>query len=89
MSTNLSINAVTEKGSYGVMDKTTENGIRPEKLAEIVLDEVEKGRSYVDVGQDFKTRVAVWLVFLWPEVLGGIMKKRFKKNKKKEIKTTS
>mmetsp|Transcript_927 Transcript_927/g.1586 ORF Transcript_927/g.1586 Transcript_927/m.1586 type:complete len:269 (+) Transcript_927:69-875(+) len=52
VSTSLSLNALTSSGKYNKTDDTTLNGIPPGKVAERVIEGIEKGESVIDVGWD-------------------------------------
>jgi len=85
VNTNLSVNAVTAGGAkHGRKDKTTANGMDPGVMVRKVLDRVERGDDEIDVNWDSKTRIAVWLKFLWPKKYADFMVTRWKKEKKKE-----
>ncbi|GMH73084.1 hypothetical protein TrST_g10230 [Triparma strigata] len=85
VSTSLSLNALTSSGKYNKTDSTTLNGIPPRKVAERVIEGIEKGESVIDVGWDAKSRVAVWLKFWGGGVLRGIMERRFRKSQREKV----
>lgn len=80
--TNLSKNAVTKGGGkHGKMDSTTDKGMDPDDMAKRVWERVERGEEDIDVNWDFKTKVAVWLRFNAPKVLGWVLGRKWRKER--------
>ncbi|XP_055954503.1 dehydrogenase/reductase SDR family member 7B [Patella vulgata] len=80
--TSLSLNAVTGDGNkYGVMDKTTENGMTPEYVAQRVLEAVMY-QNNDDILSSITPKIAVYLRTIAPSVFFWLMKSRARKGQK-------
>ncbi|XP_046484140.1 dehydrogenase/reductase SDR family protein 7-like [Neodiprion pinetum] len=76
--TSLSLNAITGSGdTYGVMDKSTEEGFTPEYVAEQVLKALLREASEVTVAT-FVPKAAILLRSVLPSVYFWLMRKRAK-----------
>lgn len=74
--TSLSLNALTGSGDkYGVMDKTTESGTSPDKMARNILRAVLREEDDVVFAQT-SAKLAYWLRFLCPPLYFWIMQRR-------------
>jgi dehydrogenase/reductase SDR family protein 7B len=79
ISTNLSMNAVTETGEkYGVMDETTRNGMAPAVAARMTLLAIAQKTPDL-VMADGKTVAAIQGKVQFPELVARLMKSRAKK----------
>ncbi|XP_029174397.1 dehydrogenase/reductase SDR family protein 7-like [Nylanderia fulva] len=77
--TSLSLNALKDDGeTYGLMDKTTENGYEPEYVAERIVKSVVKQETEVTIAP-ISPRAAIVLRTLLPSLYFWIMKNRAKK----------
>ncbi|XP_060580242.1 dehydrogenase/reductase SDR family member 7B-like [Ruditapes philippinarum] len=86
--TNLSRNAVCADGSnYGVLDKTTAEGLPPEKVASLILKAVESHQPEI-IPAKFIYRLVIILRALFPRLVFWILAKRAKKQRKDYIKST-
>eukprot|EP00804_Cyclotella_cryptica_P022095 CCRYP_011576-RA/>CCRYP_011576-RA protein AED:0.16 eAED:0.16 QI:87/1/1/1/1/1/3/675/387 len=78
--TNLSMSAVMGDGkAYSKMDETTANGADPHRVACEILTSVANNKSDFVVAATFSARAALWLKFLAPSFLEGLLMKRFEK----------
>ncbi|XP_046398695.1 dehydrogenase/reductase SDR family protein 7-like isoform X2 [Ischnura elegans] len=85
--TSLSLNALTPSGTaHGVMDETTAAGMSPEKLADMVVNEVAKGQSGELIVSGTLPHLAILLRTLMPSVYFWIMNNRARRLKKEYIK---
>ena len=81
--TALSLNALTGGGErYGQMDATTAAGLDPSVVAREIIDGV-LARKHESVLADLKSRIAILLRALLPNVLCGVMAKRYLKERDK------
>ncbi|CAG0891297.1 unnamed protein product [Darwinula stevensoni] len=82
--TNLSLNALTAKGScHGVMDETTAEGMSPEEVAREIVAAVVMRKREVTVAT-FLPKVAVWIRTLFPSLYFYIMRNRAARLREKE-----
>lgn len=73
--TNISINAVTGKGSkHNKMDESTEQGLSAEECAKQILRAIEAGKEEIFVGG--KELNAVWLKRLFPGLFSKMIRKQ-------------
>lgn len=80
--TALSLNALTGNGqTYGVMDKTTQEGYSPEYVADYTLKAVLKEEKDVLIAP-ITPKLAIYLRTLCPSLYFWIMQKRAKKSEK-------
>ncbi|XP_045213601.2 dehydrogenase/reductase SDR family member 7B-like [Mercenaria mercenaria] len=85
--TNLSKNAVCADGSnYGVLDKTTAEGLPPEKVASLILKAVQSHQPEV-IPAKFIYRLVIILRALFPRLVFWILSKRAQKQRNDYIKT--
>lgn len=80
--TNLSLSALTSDGStHGVMDETTASGMRPEYVAQRILDAVVCRKNEILLAP-LVHRLAVYLRNIFPDLYFQIMLTRANKQKK-------
>jgi len=72
--TNISINAVTEKGQHGQMDESHVNAMSPEECAQIILNAIKSGEEEILVGG--KEIKAAKLKRFFPKLFGKIIRKQ-------------
>ncbi|ESP03855.1 hypothetical protein LOTGIDRAFT_212002 [Lottia gigantea] len=81
MQTNLSLNAMTSDGSqYGVMDKTTESGMKPEYVAQQVLNAIIYDKNEVKLAS-LGPKLGCFLRTLAPNVFFWKMNSRAREQK--------
>lgn len=84
--TNLSKNAVCGDGStYGVLDKTTAEGLPPEKVAKIILEAIETHQPEV-IPAKFIYRLVIVLRTLFPRIVFWILARRAQKQRNDYVK---
>lgn len=80
--TDLSRSAVMGDGkAYSKMDDTTANGADPDEVAAEILDSVAAGKTDFVVAATFSAKAGMWLRFLAPTFLEGMLVKRYEKQK--------
>ncbi|HEY6159850.1 MAG TPA: SDR family oxidoreductase [Bacteroidia bacterium] len=74
--TNISINAVTEKGSkHGKMDEAQDKGLSPEECAKQILHALEAGREEIYVGQP-REKQALLMKRFFPSLFSKIARRQ-------------
>lgn len=77
--TQLSLNALTGNGTcYGVMDKTTNDGVSPQAIADDIFRAVLRNKSEL-IACGFQPTLALWMRFLFPNLYFWFMARRAKK----------
>ena len=80
--TDLSVNALNGDGTkYGIMDKNTAKGMKPDELAKLICTAIKDKKEDVVVA-DIKTNLALYLKNLFPSLISYILKKSAKSDSK-------
>ncbi|XP_071450863.1 dehydrogenase/reductase SDR family protein 7-like [Hetaerina americana] len=83
--TSLSLNALTPNGTaHGVMDETTAAGMEPEKIAEMVVNEVARGHSGDLIVSGTLPHLAILFRTLIPSLYFWIMNNRARRLQKEK-----